>query len=45
MSLRKLTIPRRSALGFGLIGLIVLLLGLLSLKQMGQMHTESQDVN
>jgi len=45
MSLRKLTISRRSALGFGLIGLIVLLLGLLSLKQMGQMNAESKDVN
>ncbi|MCQ4287516.1 methyl-accepting chemotaxis protein [Pseudomonas stutzeri] len=45
MSLRKLTIPRRSVLGFGLIGLIVLLLGLLSLKQMGQMNAESKDVN
>jgi len=45
MSLRKLTVSRRSALGFGLIGLIVLFLGLLSLKQMAQMHTESKDVN
>ncbi len=45
MTLRKLTIPRRSVLGFGLIGLIVLLLGLLSLKQMGQMNTEAKDVN
>lgn len=45
MSLRKLAIPLRSALGFGLIGLIVLLLGLLSLKQMGQMHTESKEVS
>ncbi|MCQ4310725.1 methyl-accepting chemotaxis protein [Pseudomonas stutzeri] len=45
MSLRKLTISRRSALGFGLIGLIVLVLGLLSLKQMGQMNAESKDVN
>ncbi len=45
MSLRKLTVSRRSALGFGLIGLIVLFLGLLSLKQMAQMNTESKDVN
>jgi methyl-accepting chemotaxis protein len=45
MSLRNLNISRRSALGFGLIGLIVLVSGLLSLNQMTQIRAEAEEVD
>jgi methyl-accepting chemotaxis protein len=45
MSLRNLNIAPRSALGFGLIGLIVLLLGVFSLSQMSAMRKEAKEVD
>lgn len=45
MSIRSLTIGKRSTLGFGLIGLLVLLLGLFALNQMGNMRNESKEVD
>lgn len=45
MFIRNLSISRRSILGFGLIGLIVLMLGLLSLRQMGQIRAEADKVD
>lgn len=45
MSIRNLNVPVRSAIGFGLIGVIVLVLGLFSLNQMSQMRNESSQVD
>ncbi len=45
MSLRNLRIAQRSALSFGLIGLMVLLLGAFSLKQMAYMNQQSAEVD
>jgi len=45
MSIRSLTIGKRSALGFGLIGLLVLFLGIFALKQMANMREESREVD
>ena len=45
MSVRSLTIGKRSALGFGLIGVLVLFLGLFVLDQMTDMRNESRDVD
>ncbi len=45
MSIRNLTIGKRSALGFGLIGLLVLFLGLFALNQMANMRKESREVD
>lgn len=45
MLVRALTIGKRSAIGFGLIGLLVLLLGLFSLNQMADMRDESSEVD
>ncbi|WP_312125748.1 methyl-accepting chemotaxis protein [Pseudomonas sp.] len=44
MSIRNLNISVRSAIGFGLIGVIVLLLGLFSLMQIEDMHEEASEV-
>lgn len=45
MSLRSMNVSSRSALGFGLIGLIVALLGLFALKQMNSIRDEAGEVN
>jgi len=45
MSIRRLNIPFRSAIGFGLIGLLVLFLGLSSLNQMKEMRKQSSEVD
>ena len=45
MSIRSLTIGKRSTLGFGLIGLLVLFLGLFALNQMANMRNESKVVD
>ncbi|CEG52090.1 MAG: chemotaxis protein [Pseudomonas sp. BICA1-14] len=45
MSIRSLTIGKRSTLGFGLIGLLVLFLGLFALNQMANMREESREVD
>lgn len=45
MSIRNLNVPIRSAIGFGLIGVIVLVLGLFSLNQMAEMREESSQVD
>ncbi|QGZ30842.1 methyl-accepting chemotaxis protein [Stutzerimonas stutzeri] len=45
MSIRRLNISSRSAVGFGLIGLMVLALGLFALKQMAEMRKESSEVD
>ena len=45
MFLRNIRIPQRSALGFGLIGLIVLALGLFSLNQMKAVRGGAVDVD
>ncbi|WP_448132007.1 methyl-accepting chemotaxis protein [Stutzerimonas chloritidismutans] len=45
MSIRSLTIGKRSTLGFGLIGLLVLFLGLFALNQMANMREESRQVD
>ena len=42
MLVRNMTVSRRSVLGFGLIGAIVVLLGLFAMQQMSQMRTETQ---
>ncbi|TWI46866.1 methyl-accepting chemotaxis protein [Pseudomonas duriflava] len=44
MSFRNLRVSQRSALGFGLIGLIVLILGVFSLKQMADIRERSSEV-
>lgn len=45
MSIRNLKVSTRSAIGFGLIGVIVLVLGLFSLSQMSGMRKESGEVD
>ncbi len=45
MSIRNLKVSTRSAIGFGLIGVIVLVLGLFSLSQMAGMRKESGEVD
>lgn len=45
MSIRRLNISSRSAVGFGLIGLMVLALGLFALKQMAEMRKQSREVD
>ncbi|MBK3867555.1 HAMP domain-containing protein [Pseudomonas stutzeri] len=45
MSFRNLNVSSRAALGFGLIGLIVLLLGLFALKQMTSIRDEAGEVS
>ena len=45
MFIRNMSISRRSALGFGLIGLIVLLLGLFALRQMTLIRDEGAQVS
>lgn len=41
MLVRNMNVSQRSALGFGLIGLIVLLLGLFAILQMGKIRSEA----
>jgi len=41
MLVRNINVSQRSALGFGLIGLIVLLLGLFAILQMGKIRSEA----
>ena len=45
MSIRNLNVSFRSAIGFGLIGAIVLVLGLFALNQMSEMRKESSQVD
>jgi len=45
MSLRKLKVSTRAALGFGLIGLVVALLGIFALKQMTSIRDEAGEVS
>ncbi|WP_457790495.1 methyl-accepting chemotaxis protein [Pseudomonas sp. PL-6] len=45
MSLRNLAIAPRAALGFGLVALLVLLLGAFSLLQMAEMRKQSTEVD
>ena len=45
MSIRSLNVSTRSAIGFGLIGVIVLVLGLFALLQMQEMRKESSEVD
>ncbi|WP_407291021.1 methyl-accepting chemotaxis protein [Stutzerimonas zhaodongensis] len=45
MSIRNLNVSARSAVSFGLIGVMVLLLGLFALKQMADMRKESNEVD
>jgi methyl-accepting chemotaxis protein len=45
MSIRRLNISSRSAIGFGLIGFMVLALGLFALNQMGEMRKQSSEVD
>ena len=45
MFIRNMNISRRSALGFGLIGLIVLLLGVFALRQMTMIRDEAAKVS
>lgn len=45
MSIRNLGVSTRSALGFGLIGFVVLILGLFALSQMKDMRKESAAVD
>ncbi|ALN19456.1 methyl-accepting chemotaxis protein [Ectopseudomonas mendocina] len=45
MSLRNLSIAPRAALGFGLVALLVVLLGIFSLMQMGAMREKSNEIN
>jgi len=45
MSIRNLKVSTRSAIGFGLIGVIVLVLGLFALSQMASMRKESGEVD
>ena len=44
MFVRNMNVSRRSALGFGLIGLIVLLLGLFALRQMTLINNEAKEL-
>lgn len=45
MTLRNLNIAPRASLGFGLVALLVMLLGSFSLLQMSEMNKQSADVN
>ena len=45
MSLRNFSIAPRAALGFGLVALLVVLLGIFSLTQMGEMREQSDEIN
>lgn len=45
MSIRNLNVSGRSAIGFGLIGFIVLMLGLFALSQMKEMRLQSSKVD
>ncbi|WP_417781644.1 methyl-accepting chemotaxis protein [Stutzerimonas xanthomarina] len=45
MLIRNLNVSIRSAIGFGLIGVIVLVLGLFALSQMSDMRKESSEVD
>ncbi|WP_425915036.1 methyl-accepting chemotaxis protein [Pseudomonas sp. GWSMS-1] len=45
MNLRNLNIAPRASLGFGLVAVLVLLLGSFSLQQMGEMRKQSQQIN
>lgn len=45
MSLRKIKVSTRAALGFGLIGLVVALLGIFALKQMTSIRDEAGEVS
>lgn len=45
MTIRNINVAPRAALGFGLIGIIVLLLGLFSLARMGDMHERFDEVD
>ena len=45
MLVRNMNVSQRSALGFGLIALVVLLLGLFALKQLGEMRSEAEQMN
>ena len=45
MTLRNLNIAPRASLGFGLVALLVLLLGSFSLLQMTEMHKQSEQVD
>ncbi|WP_312246863.1 HAMP domain-containing methyl-accepting chemotaxis protein [Stutzerimonas nitrititolerans] len=45
MLVRNMNVSRRSALGFGLIGLILLLLGLFAIQKMSQMRTEAEQLS
>ena len=45
MSIRNLNVSFRSAIGFGLIGAIVLVLGLFALNEMSEMRKESSQVD
>jgi methyl-accepting chemotaxis protein len=45
MTLRNLNIAPRASLGFGLVALLVLILGSFSQQQMAEMHKQSQQVN
>ena len=45
MSIRRLNISSRSAVGFGLIGLMVLALGLFAVNQMAEMRKQSREVD
>ena len=42
---RNMRVAARSALGFGLIALIVLLVGIFSLMQMAEMHERSEEID
>ena len=45
MFVRNMSVSRRSALGFGLIGTLLVLLGLFALQKMSQMHSETEEVS
>ncbi|WP_061239236.1 methyl-accepting chemotaxis protein [Ectopseudomonas composti] len=45
MSLRNVSIAPRAAIGFGLVALLVVLLGIFSLTQMGAMREKSDEIN
>ena len=45
MSLRNFSIAPRAAIGFGLVALLVVLLGIFSLTQMGAMREKSDEIN
>lgn len=45
MFVRNMNVSRRSVLGFGLIGAILVLLGLFALQKMSQMHSETEELS